>query len=297
MSKRTERRAAERESRKLAYQQLRQAQTQQPEAQPSPLIADHLTGAPENTDVTDLLARAQAFFDAKSTTAAEPEAKPEPQTTSAAQIAANRENAKFSSGPVTRQGKATVSQNRRSHGLAGRFTVLAWENAADFQALAESVHAEHNPETGVEQRLVDSYIQHYWLTQRAVRMQEDLIARSGDPTEVDAKKLSLFLRYQTTHERSYYKAERELQNLKKAKRKDEIGFESQKQRQESHEARVRLTHARACNLEIDTAARQVMEAPLPGNTRIPFEELTKACSIAIATVVYENQCKTASQNG
>jgi hypothetical protein len=66
---------------------------------------------------------------------------------------------------------------------------------------------------------------------------------------------------------------RELGNLRKEKRKTEIGFESQKRAQELNEARVRLANARASSLEIDSDIRQTIEAPLPGNVRIPFEDL------------------------
>ena len=206
-----------------------------------------------------------------------------------AQLNANRENSQKSTGATTPEGKAAVSQNRRTHGLAGHFNLLPWENVEDFRTLADSIYREHKPGSATEQRLVDSMIQHYWLKQRAIGLQEELLLASANPTEVDGKKLTLFLRYQTTHERSYYKAEKELQNLKKTKQKEEIGFESQKQKAEAHEAKVRLDNARAMNLEIDTAARQVMEAPIPGNYRISFEELTKACSTAIALLVGEKQ--------
>ena len=214
-----------------------------------------------------------------------------------AQINANRENAQKSTGATTPEGKATVSQNRRTHGLAGNFHILPWENAEDFRSLAHSIYEEHKPATATEQRLVDSMIQHYWLKQRAIGLQEELLLTSQNPTEVDGKKLALFLRYQTTHERSYYKAEKELQNLKKTKQKEEIGFESQKQKAEAHEAKVRLDNARAMNLEIDTAARQVMEAPIPGNFRISFEELTHACSTAISLTVTQKQQAAEANNG
>ena len=280
MSKRTLRRAAERETRKAAYQQLRQQRAQ------SGSVIETSAMEPEvnATDIPkeqDLLARAQAFF----------HTVPE---TSAAQIAANRENAKLSTGPLSIEGKAIVSQNRRTHGLAGRFTVLPWENAADYQALIESAYAEHDPQSDTEQRLVDSLIKHYWLKERAIQLQEDLIAKADDPADVDAKKLALFLRYQTTHERSHYKAQRELQNLKKARRKEEIGFESQNRMQEAHEARIRLAQAKARSIEIDTTCRQVMEAPLPGNTRLSFEELAHACGSGIATAVHQKQLKKAA---
>jgi hypothetical protein len=53
-------------------------------------------------------------------------------------------------------------------------------------------------------------IQHCWLKQRH-RPAGRTAPYLQIPTEVDSKKLSLFLRYQTTHERSYDKAEKELQ--------------------------------------------------------------------------------------
>jgi hypothetical protein len=253
MSKRTLRRAAERQAHKA---ERPQHSTVHPVAEPEAAVAVPLAA--------------------------------EPQPASPAQIAANRENAKLSTGPSSPEGKAAVAQNRRSHGLTGSFTVLAWENGADFESLIKITWAEYQPQTPTEHRLVHSLIQHYWLTQRAIRLQENLF-ETGDPAALDGKQLSLFLRYQTTNERSYYKAERELKNLRKERGQAEIGFESQKRRLESHEARVRLAHARSVNLEIDAACRKVMEAPIPGNTTIPFADLAKACSTAIANLVYQNQ--------
>jgi hypothetical protein len=286
MSKQTLRRAAERE----AHKANRHSQLAADSATTYSPVTYSNGAQPVSTqsDSAQSSAGAPSLSSNPNASASDSETSP---TTSAAQIFANRANAMGSTGPVTPEGKAAVSQNRRIHGLAGRFTVLAWENAADFEALAQSVHAEYNPNTDTEQRLANSLIQHHWLKERALQLQEQLIAQSEDPTNVDSKKLSLLLRYQTTHERSYYKAERELQNLNKAKRKEQIGFESQNRQQEAHDARTRLTHARAQNLEIDTACRQTMEAPLPGNTRLSFEVLAKACSVGIATAVYQNQFK------
>jgi hypothetical protein len=217
------------------------------------------------------------------------ETDPQP-TISAAQLHANRANAQLSTGPRTTEGRAIVSQNRRTHGLLGRFMLLSGESPANYEELVQSIYEEHNPQTDTEFRLANSVIQHYWLMQRAIRFQEELMF-TGEGLEVDSKKLALFLRYQATHERSYYRAQKELTNLQKERRKQENGFESQTRQQEAHEARVRLTHAKAQNLEIDTACRQAMEAPIPGNTKIGFEQLTHACSIAVQTLVSENYTK------
>ena len=194
-----------------------------------------------------------------------------------AQIAANQQNAQKSTGPITEEGKAVVSQNHMSHGMTGRFRILGWEDAEQFQQLVHSIYDEQKPTSDSERRLVESMIQHFWLMQRAITLQDQCLESLETP---DEKRLGLFLRYQTTHERAYYKAMRELQNLRKEKRKEEIGFESQKRKkadearkQELHEARVRLANARASSLEIDSDIRQTIEAPLPGNVRIPFEDL------------------------
>jgi hypothetical protein len=352
MSKRNERREADRIARKLAYQQSAQttpaaAAAQSPAFEPmmptgnfesmqrlidsleaksahfSPEELESLKGAEPEMHAAILEAKAAAAnlrdelaLQGHIPTPGEAHTRPATE----AQINANRQNAQKSTGAATSEGKATVSQNRRTHGLAGHFHLLPWENAEDFRDLARSIYDEHKPESPTEQRLIDSMVQHYWLKQRAIGLQDELLLAAPHPTEVDGQKLSLFLRYQTTHERSYYKAEKELQNLKKTKQKEEIGFESQKQKTAALEAQVRLAHARATNLEIDSAARQVieaqtaqrvpphntgiraamsgpfctcpLEAPLSGNFHISLEDLTKACSTAIGLLVTKNSAKT-----
>ena len=211
---------------------------------------------------------------------------------SEAQIAANQANAKLSTGPVSAEGKATASQNRLTHGLAGRFQRLPGENPEAFEELTNSVYAEYQPATDTEKRLAESLIQHYWRMQRAIRLQEQVLL--DQDIDADPKKLSLFMRYQSTHERSYYKAQRELQNLQKQKRKQQIGFESQTRVQEAHEARIRLAHAKAETLEVDALCRQTIEAPMPGVTKIPLKDIMQACSTAIASLAHAEQFKTAA---
>jgi hypothetical protein len=62
--------------------------------------------------------------------------------------------------------------------------------------------------------------QSYWLTQRAVRFQNQCFAPEG----VDEKRLALVLRYQTTHDRAFHKALNLLIRLKKQR---PVGFVSQ----------------------------------------------------------------------
>jgi hypothetical protein len=50
---------------------------------------------------------------------------------------------------------------------------------------------------------------------------------------------------------------------------------------EAHEAKTRLKNARAENTEIENLARSTMEVPLPGNIRVPFEDLTAAFRLTL----------------
>jgi len=196
---------------------------------------------------------------------------------SEAQLAANRANAQHSTGPTSDAGKEKSSQNRLIHGLAGTFRLLSWEDADQFQDLAKSLYNEHQPKTDSERRLVDSMVQHFWLMQRALTLQDQLLTQP----ELDHKTFGLYLRYQTTNERAYYKAKREFETGRKEQAKQQNGFESQKRRQEAHEAKTRLTNARAETAEIENLVRSTMEAPLPGNIRIPFEDLTAAFRLTL----------------
>ena len=182
------------------------------------------------------------------------------------QSAANRRNAQLSTGPKTEEGKAASSRNNFRHGLAGRPLVanLSAEDAAEFEELAAALHAEHNPQTPTETLLVERMIESYWMSSRALHLQAAALESADD------SRLSLLLRYQTTHERAFLKCLNELAKLRKEKRQQEIGFESQKQKQELHEAKLKALEASTEARELDTEIRTAIEAPMPGNHRIPF---------------------------
>ena len=91
------------------------------------------------------------------------------------QIHANRENSQNSTGPVTAEGKAAVSQNRTTHGLnynPDTFRVLACENQSHYDALLKALMDEQNPQDTTETLLVTAMSQHHWLLDRANRLQE-----------------------------------------------------------------------------------------------------------------------------
>jgi hypothetical protein len=96
-----------------------------------------------------------------------------------AQRAANKDNARLSTGPTTQEGKAISSQNRRKFGLTGRFTVLPWEDQEDFNLLVTRLRAEHQPNIAFETDLIEKMAQHFWLAQRRVTAGDLLRSRNA----------------------------------------------------------------------------------------------------------------------
>jgi hypothetical protein len=158
-----------------------------------------------------------------------------------AQITANQTNAQSSTGPKSEAGKATSSLNHFRHGLTGRFVILNWEKAAEFAELAQALRDEHQPATPTEVLLIEAMAQHYWLRQRAMRLQEGTM--SDVPRCARPEELALYLRYQTTHERAFHRCLNQLLKLRAEKRKAENGFESQEQKKELHQWKI--LHAKA----------------------------------------------------
>ena len=147
-----------------------------------------------------------------------------------AQATANKSNAQRSTGPKTLEGKAICARNNFKHGCSGAFTVLPWESQNEFDLLLGSLREEHKPSGLTETILVDKMAQAIWLSKRA-QMLQHVTFNQELPTCDDQKQLALYLRYQTTNERAFHKCLNALLKLRAEKRKQEIGFESQQQKQ------------------------------------------------------------------
>ncbi len=112
---------------------------------------------------------------------------------------------------------------------------MPWEKQADFDALSKKLNDQHQPATEFEADLVQKMAQHYWLTQRALLLQQTCFDFDYPRCEErQEKQLALYLRYQTTHERAFERYSNELRKLRNETRKAEIGFESQKRKQADH---------------------------------------------------------------
>ncbi len=88
-----------------------------------------------------------------------------------AQINANRQNAQKSTGPVTPEGKAIVSQNALKHGLFAVQDVVPTENQAEFDSMREQMLADLAPVGAMETLLAQRAFSLAWRLQRAATMQ------------------------------------------------------------------------------------------------------------------------------
>ncbi len=200
-------------------------------------------------------------------------------TSTAAQIAANTENAQHSTGPRTGEGKSTAARNNFRHGLTGDFAVLDWEDEDAFSRLQTRMLCEHAPQGPTETVLVDNIVRHQWLLQRAFRLQENCFdSQTGDCHRPD--RLALYIRYQTTNERAFHKCLAELKKLQNERRKlqtsqviEEIGFESQnrsiaaaaaeKRRSELHEIRLELLKTKLAGVQTAASVPPNRHHPRP----------------------------------
>ena len=214
-----------------------------PPAQPEPSTLDAAVASlpvetkPEETETFFLARMPEPGFPFPSLAGMSPGPSP-------ARLAANAENAKKSTGPKSPETKATSAQNHTIHGLArhqnSNFKILNSEDAGAFQALHDSLIAEHAPATTTESILVTTMAQSQWLALRAQRLQ-DIFIDADTGLITDEKKFSLYARYQTTHTRAFHKCLNDLLKLRAEKRKSEIGFEAQRRESEKHELR-KQTH-------------------------------------------------------
>ena len=88
-----------------------------------------------------------------------------------AQINANRENSRKSTGPRAQEGKRVVSQNAVTHGLFARDAVIKCEDPAEYEVHREALLDELSPVGAIESMLAERIVSLSWRLQRVERMQ------------------------------------------------------------------------------------------------------------------------------
>ena len=98
-----------------------------------------------------------------------------------AQILANQENSKQSTGPRTVEGKAVSSANARTHGFNATDPVLPNEDRNQFNQLLEQNKSEWKPETAHQEFLVAQMTGAHWKLERLQRMEVDMFGTLDAP--------------------------------------------------------------------------------------------------------------------
>ena len=91
------------------------------------------------------------------------------------QIAANRLNAKNSTGPRTDAGKRHSRRNTIRHGLTAETIIGVLEDPAAYKALQRAIHTDYRPRTNFELELVARLVSLLWRLRRAVAIESGLL--------------------------------------------------------------------------------------------------------------------------
>ena len=128
------------------------------------------------------------------------------------QLAANRANAKKSTGPRSPEGKAKVSRNSITHGLTARQPLVLPHQQEAFDALAASLRAEVQPWGALETDAFEQLLHAAWQLRRADEFESSTFSPDAAPDD----RLTHFerlTRLRASLERSYQRAYRRLREL------------------------------------------------------------------------------------
>ncbi len=173
------------------------------------------------------------------------------------QVSANRENAKKSTGPKTKEGKSESSKNATTHGLTAHDDVVKYESQEDFDHYRNQMIEDLNPIGLMQHTLAERIISLSWRLKRAERIQnqtieimleEDalkypgktirktLVTHAWDPNLAlgriaeedftDEKLLERLMTYERRIENSLFKTIKELKKLKNEKTQNKTNYEA-----------------------------------------------------------------------
>jgi hypothetical protein len=133
--------------------------------------------------------------------------------------AANRANARKSTGPKTPEGKERVSRNALKHGLLSGNVVVEWEEVSVFREFEQNMWKRLQPVGELEELLVDRIVTSAWRLRRLAAYEThcfgDLVGFAMDLSQYD--NIGKLGRYEAQIERCFYRALHELQRLQAAR--------------------------------------------------------------------------------
>src|SRR5215831_770184 len=95
------------------------------------------------------------------------------------QIAANRQNAKLSTGPRTQLGKRRSRRNALRHGLSAETLIAVLEDRASYRSLQRAICADYCPHSKFEIELVNRLVSLLWRLRRASAIESGLLSNQA----------------------------------------------------------------------------------------------------------------------
>ena len=130
-----------------------------------------------------------------------------------AQINANRENAKHSTGPKTEEGKARSASNGLVHGYTSKVFVIPEAEFEDFKQLELGLRHSLIPHGQLEEELFGQILHASWNLRRLQRWETQMLEQNPFPDEEQAKSAQRMLRYKNNHDRILHRAIRLLMDV------------------------------------------------------------------------------------
>jgi len=131
------------------------------------------------------------------------------------QFEANRRNAQKSTSPKTPEGKSAVSMNALRHGLRARTVVLPGEDPTEFHQLCDDLQAEWTPQSRTEQFYVEQMAVSQWKVTRMEVVEVNIFKDTDAKSQLS--RLDQLWQAECRLERSYSRAQRELQRLQNSR--------------------------------------------------------------------------------
>jgi hypothetical protein len=111
-----------------------------------------------------------------------------------AQVAANRANAKRSTGPKSPEAKQRTRMNATRHGLTGQVICLSEEDMEAFMTFCAAIRKDYQPEGALETQLAQSIAEDMWRLNRGRAWETNTLAfgcfnGAGDKIDCDIPQL------------------------------------------------------------------------------------------------------------
>jgi hypothetical protein len=106
-------------------------------------------------------------------------------------IAANRENARRSTGPKTKLGKSRTKNNALTHGVYATNSLIPGEDAELYEAIKSEQRSIFKPKTFIEKALVDQLIKDLWNLRRIAKAEHrHLVAKQNQVHEMNMRAIA-----------------------------------------------------------------------------------------------------------